>query len=491
MARGKADAWACQRRFELPDSAKAMRPDGLAGCWFDRLIEARAEALGADWLPGMASNLKGRFAAEMLEAERVSLTLFLGLSGRLPAITDDPGLNGLEEILTPLRPHIRDPQAFAELARMLCMTLAEPLAQAIDTEISAGKGSPSVLQLDDKTSPPKVSQTDDDDTTATSRGETATGDAVPDLPPALAWDYRIFSREHDRLLSPEDLAGSVALLQWRAALDQRVSSYQHWVARLAHRLQRQILERQRRNWAFDQESGVIDGRRLTRLACRTDQPSIFKLESESPFRKTAVTLLLDNSGSMRGHSIEITAMTADILARTFERCGIKVEILGYTTAPSRNNPVTQAWIDAGQPSGVGRINALRLMVYKAMDQPWRRARMGLGLMLDEALLQENIDGEALAFAAQRLLMRPEPRKMLIVISDGAPMEPDTLIANSRDYLERHLHQVVAWIQNKTAIELHAIGIGHDVTRFYPSSALVREVDQLGPVLIDKLSRWLD
>jgi cobalamin biosynthesis protein CobT len=487
VVRGAADAWACHRRFRMPESAAALRPEGVAGAWFDRLTEARAEVLGGDWLPGLASNLAYRQASEMAGSGLSSLTFYLGLSGQLPKDAVDCALG---EALDALRDQLLVPLSFANLARSLSMALAATPTEAVDVLCDASSAMPSSLKEGEAEQPPQTMPWNGDSTTQTS-SVSMTGEAVPALPAEVSGDYRIFSTQYDRLLCPEDIAAPEALQQWRSILDRRVRPYQHWVARLAHRLQRRLLARQRRDWAFDQETGYIDGRRLARLVSRADQAALFKCERDSPFRETAVTLLLDNSGSMRGQPIALTAMTTDILARTFERCHIKVEILGYTTAPSQNNPVTEAWKAVGRPAGAGRLNCLRLMIYKAMDTPWRQARRGLGLMLDDTLLQENVDGEALALAAQRLLRRSESRKVLIVISDGVPMEPDTLTANPRDYLEQHLNEVVTWIRTKTLIEMHAIGIGHDVSRFYPSAALVREVEQLGPVLIDKLSRWLD
>ncbi|CAK0769211.1 cobaltochelatase CobT [Gammaproteobacteria bacterium] len=234
----------------------------------------------------------------------------------------------------------------------------------------------------------------------------------------------------------------------------------------------------------------LDPSRLASFVANPCNIQVFRMEEDGPFRQTVVTLLLDNSGSMRGHPITVAALTADILARALERCGIKVEVLGYTTTDWKGGAPAREWEHAGRPPNPGRLNALRHIVYKGMDVPWRRARRSLGLMLKDGLLKENIDGEALWWACQRLVGRPEPRRILIVISDGAPMDKVTLAANPRDYLDRHLHQVVDWIEKNTNLELHAIGIGHQVARYYRNSVSLRNVDELGTVLVERFKAWL-
>jgi len=259
---------------------------------------------------------------------------------------------------------------------------------------------------------------------------------------------------------------------------------------MAHQLQRLLLARQCRYWSQDHDDGHLDPSRLAPLIAAPTRAQVFRIEEESSFPRTCVTLLLDNSGSMRGHPITVAALTADILARALERCGIPVEILGYTTANWQDNAAAKAWEQEGHVADPGRLNALRHIIYKAMDTPWRRARRDLGLLLQDGLLKENIDGEAVAWAAQRLLRRPETRRLLIVVSDGAPMDKATHAANPRGYLDRHLHEVIAWLEKNTDIELRAIGIGHQVGRYYRHAIQLRNVDELGTVLVQRLGDWL-
>jgi cobaltochelatase CobT len=277
----------------------------------------------------------------------------------------------------------------------------------------------------------------------------------------------------------------------RAYLDKQLSSLQGVVSRLANRLQRRLLAQQSRAWEFDLEEGTLDPARLTRVIIDdmrgTFAPLSFKREKDTNFRDTVVTLLIDNSGSMRGRPITVAATCADILARTLERCGVKVEILGFTTKAWKGGQSREAWLQAGKPANPGRLNDLRHVIYKSADAPWRRARRNLGLMMREGLLKENIDGEALDWAHQRLLGRSEQRKILMMISDGAPVDDTTLSVNSGNYLERHLRQVIEQIENRSPVELIAIGIGHDVTRYYKRAVTIVDAEELGGVMTEKLA----
>jgi cobaltochelatase CobT len=259
------------------------------------------------------------------------------------------------------------------------------------------------------------------------------------------------------------------------------------VARLANRLQRRLMAQQNRSWEFDLEEGVLDSARLPRIVIDPQQPLSFKREKDTEFRDTVVTLLIDNSGSMRGRPITVAATCADILARTLERCGVKVEILGFTTRAWKGGQSREAWLQAGKPAAPGRLNDLRHLIYKSADAPWRRARKNLGLMMREGLLKENIDGEALDWAHQRLLGRHEQRRILMMISDGAPVDDSTLSVNSGNYLERHLRYVIDEIENRSPIELIAIGIGHDVTRYYRRAVTIVDAEELGGAMTDKLA----
>ena len=277
----------------------------------------------------------------------------------------------------------------------------------------------------------------------------------------------------------------------RAYLDQQLVHLQSAVTKLANRLQRRLMAQQSRSWDFDQEEGLLDAARLARVIVNPAHSLSYKAERETEFRDTVVTLLLDNSGSMRGRPISIAAICADILARTLERCGVKVEILGFTTRAWKGGQSREKWLSEGRPPHPGRLNDLRHIVYKQADEPWRRARRNLGLMMREGLLKENIDGEALLWAHNRLIGRVEERKILMVISDGAPVDDSTLSVNSGTYLERHLRQVIGWIEGRSPIELIAIGIGHDVTRYYSRAVTIMDAEQLGGAMIEQLASLFD
>jgi cobaltochelatase CobT len=270
-------------------------------------------------------------------------------------------------------------------------------------------------------------------------------------------------------------------------LDQQLSHLQSVIARLANRLQRRLMAKQTRSWEFDLEEGILDAARLSRIATNPTYPLSYKREKDTDFRDTVVTLLIDNSGSMRGRPISVAAMSADILARTLERCNVKVEILGFTTRAWKGGQAREKWLAAGKPANPGRLNDLRHIIYKPADAPWRRARRSLGLMLREGILKENIDGEALIWAHGRLLARPEQRRILMVISDGAPVDDSTLSVNPGNYLEKHLRQTIEMIEGRSPVELVAIGIGHDVTRYYSRAVTIVDAEQLGGTVMEQLA----
>ena len=303
--------------------------------------------------------------------------------------------------------------------------------------------------------------------------------------------YRVFTTAYDETIDAAELCDPNELERLRSLLDQQLTALSSVVARLANKLQRRLMAQQNRSWAFDLEEGVLDTARLTRIITDPTSPLSFKAESESPFRDTVVTLLLDNSGSMRGRPIMVAAVCADILARTLERCGVKVEILGFTTRAWKGGQSREAWITAGKPAHPGRLNDLRHIIYKSADAPWRRAKKNLGLMMREGLLKENIDGEALTWAHERLKARPEARQILMVISDGSPVDDSTQSANAALYLDKHLRQVIEEIESRSPVELIAIGIGHDVTRWYRRAVTIVDVEQLGGVMIEKLAELFD
>jgi cobaltochelatase CobT len=304
-------------------------------------------------------------------------------------------------------------------------------------------------------------------------------------------DYRPFTAKFDETVGAEELCEAEELDRLRSYLDKQLAHLQGVVARLANRLQRRLMAQQNRSWEFDLDEGILDPARLARIVIDPMHPLSFKREKETNFRDTVVTLLLDNSGSMRGRPITVAATCADILARTLERCGVKVEILGFTTRAWKGGQSREAWLAAGKSPNPGRLNDLRHIIYKSADAPWRRARKNLGLMMREGLLKENIDGEALDWAHKRLLARTEQRKILMMISDGAPVDDSTLSVNAGNYLERHLRWVIEDIETRSPVELIAIGIGHDVTRYYRRAVTIVDAEELGGAMTDKLAELFD
>jgi len=299
--------------------------------------------------------------------------------------------------------------------------------------------------------------------------------------------YRAFSTGYDEVVDAHALCEADELARLRYQLDQQLANLETVVSRLANRLQRRLMAKQTRSWHFDLDEGLLDSGRLSRVVVDPMHPLSFKQEQQTEFRDTVVSLLIDNSGSMRGRPISVAAMSADILARTLERCGVKVEILGFTTRAWKGGMSREKWVTQGRTRNPGRLNDLRHIIYKAADQPWRRSRRNLGLMLREGLLKENIDGEALLWAHHRLLARREERRILMVISDGAPVDDATLSANPGNYLERHLRDVIGYIENGSPVELTAIGIGHDVTRYYRRAVTLVDAEELGGAMMQNLA----
>jgi len=305
------------------------------------------------------------------------------------------------------------------------------------------------------------------------------------------FDYKVFTDRFDEVISAPELCDDEELTRLRAYLDSQLTGLQGVVTRLANRLQRRLMAQQNRSWDFDQEEGLLDAARLARVVVSPGHSLSYKIERDVEFKDTVVTLLIDNSGSMRGRPISIAAISADVMARTLERCGVKVEILGFTTRAWKGGQSREAWLAEGKPANPGRLNDLRHIVYKQADEPWRRARRNLGLMMREGLLKENIDGEALLWAHSRLLARPEDRRILMVISDGAPVDDSTLSVNKAGYREIHLRKVIDWIERLSPVQLVAIGIGHDVTRYYKKAVTIMDAEQLGGTIIEQLADLFD
>ena len=300
--------------------------------------------------------------------------------------------------------------------------------------------------------------------------------------------YKIFTNEYDEIANAEKLENDDEITRLRKNLDQQLTNLQNLISKLANKLQRQLLAKQNRSWEFDLEEGVLDASKLSRVIIDPFHSLSYKMEKEIEFKDTIVTLLIDNSGSMRGRPISVAAICADILSRTLERCSVKVEILGFTTKNWKGGKSREKWALKNKPANPGRLNDLRHIIYKSADKPWRQSKKNLGLMLKEGLLKENIDGEALLWAFKRIATRKEERKILMVISDGAPVDDSTLSVNSGDYLEKHLKQTVKWIEENSDIEILAIGIGHEVTRYYKKAVKIADVQELGDVMINQLTR---
>ena len=305
---------------------------------------------------------------------------------------------------------------------------------------------------------------------------------------ALKEKYKIFTDNYDEVKNAEELENNEEILRLRKSLDQQLTNLQSLIAKLANKLQRQLLAKQNRSWEFDLEEGMLDASKLSRVVVNPFHSLSYKMEKETEFKDTVVTLLIDNSGSMRGRPISVAAICADILSRTLERCSVKVEILGFTTKNWKGGKSREEWNSKNKPKNPGRLNDLRHIIYKSADKPWRQSKKNLGLMLKEGLLKENIDGEALLWAFKRISSRKEERKILMVISDGAPVDDSTLSVNSGDYLEKHLKQTVKWIEENSNIEILAVGIGHDVTRYYKKAIKITDVQELGDVMINQLTK---
>ena len=538
--RGLADQMALRLGHHDEAAHARLRPHSPeSAAIFEALEQARTDAIGANALGGVRANLAAALESEIerkglnrvQDRARVPMADILGLLARERLTGDAPpdGAKALVDLfradiesraggeLDKLLGAIDDQAAFGRLARAILRDL--DMADAADADESEaedgeeepegnegegqegeqGEGEqapPERVQLSDQQSDSadaEMVQVDDMEMSEDSDEASELGDAAKTSRPEVKDPghpeppYKVFTTSHDEVVGAPDLCEPEELERLRAYLDQQLSSLSSVVSRLANRLQRRLLAKQNRAWTFDLEEGILDTSRLTRVVVDPTAPLSFKEEKDMDFRDTVVTLLLDNSGSMRGRPIMVAAVCADILARTLERCGVKVEILGFTTRAWKGGLSRDDWIKEGKPPQPGRLNDLRHIVYKAADEPWRRARKNLGLMMREGLLKENIDGEALVWAHQRLMGRPEQRHILMVISDGAPVDDSTLSVNSGHYLERHLRTVIAEIEQNSPVELLAIGIGHDVTRYYRRAVTIVDVEQLGGVMTENLA----
>ena len=538
--RGAADSAALRLRYhdDLVHS-KRVPASPLARAVFDAVEQARVEALGARRMAGVAANLDAmldeqyrrqgferiteRTDSTMAEAVRLLTREALTKTRPPPAarrVVDlwRPWLEGrIGKDFGELDRTILDQDAYARATRKLLRDLDLELGESDDEaeseeqggeeaageNQSEGEGAASGAQDSPDGSPTEGEAEDAQDAAEAGEGDIMPGSSDDDpgrpgrpgqMPrgrPDETAVYRRFSTIFDEVIDADKLCDTDELSRLRHLLDQQLSHLQSVIARLANRLQRRLMAKQTRAWEFDLEEGLLDAARLSRVVANPILPLAYKRERETEFRDTVVTLLIDNSGSMRGRPITVAAMSGDILARTLERCGVKVEILGFTTRAWKGGQARERWISAGKPQNPGRLNDLRHIVYKSADSPWRRSRRNLGLMLREGILKENIDGEALIWAHERLRARSEQRRILMVISDGAPVDDSTLSVNPGNYLEKHLREVIHDIERLGEVELTAIGIGHDVTRYYRRAVTIVDAEQLGGVMLERLAELFD
>ena len=540
--RGQADALALKLRYHDADLHARQMPGGeMARRIYNEIEQVRVEVLGGRRMKGVAANLEVALEercrgqafnrvneyADVPVPEVIGLMVREKLTGQAPpdAIRDlvDQWRDWVDaragKDLAALDRYIGDQEAYARALNRLIMDLALGEEDSLDgaEEDASGEGDEDTAETEtegmetsgsDSTEiADGESRTGEDDDAEQSAGDAAdemsAGDGQP-IPPGMRrlpqgrWSndqerppYRAFTTAFDEVVEAGELCDATELARLRGHLDQQLAHFHSVIGRLANRLQRKLLAKQTRAWEFDLDEGILDAGRLARVIVNPSYSLSFKQEKETDFRDTVVTLLIDNSGSMRGRPITLAAMSTDILARTLERCGVKVEILGFTTRAWKGGQARERWLSAGKPAAPGRLNDLRHIVYKSADSPWRRTRKNLGLMLREGLLKENIDGEALLWAHQRLIARPEQRRILMVISDGAPVDDSTLSVNTGNYLENHLRAVIDWIETTSPVELVAIGIGHDVTRYYRRAVTVVDAEQLGGAMTEKLSELFD
>ena len=547
IVRGHADSMALRLACHDANVHKRLAPKGQeARTIFDAVEQARVESIGARRMEGVAANLgamledryhRGAYAEVTDRADApLEEAVALMVRERLSGLKIPPAGQKIVELWRPiiesragreldqLNESIENQRAFSKVVHKMLASLDMMEQEALDhddtgeeagdeepndkpqeaegdseesesgsaMEMESAEGADDDLEegeMDSAEAPagdfPDDGEEGDADEASESKRQQTT--AIQDM----RGDYKAFTTKFDEVILAEDLCEPEELERLRAYLDKQLQNMSSIVARLANRLQRRLMAQQNRAWEFDLEEGMLDPARLSRVIIDPQQPLSFKREKDTNFRDTVVTLVLDNSGSMRGRPISVAASCADILARTLERCGVKVEILGFTTRAWKGGQSREAWLQSGKPVNPGRLNDLRHIIYKSADAPWRRARRNLGLMMREGLLKENIDGEALDWAHQRLLGRPEQRRILMMISDGAPVDDSTLSVNPGNYLERHLRRVIEEIETRSPVELIAIGIGHDVTRYYRRAVTIVDAEELGGAMTEKLAELFD
>ncbi|MBU2935355.1 MULTISPECIES: cobaltochelatase subunit CobT [Pacificibacter] len=548
IARGTADALALRHKFHNDSTFNRYAPQGqMAFDIYDALETARVEAVGARHMPGTSKNIDAKIGNDAMRrgydgvksTDDAPLAQAMGYymrhltTGRdLPAGAQNVmeiWRNFIEQQTTgafdDLDSFLDDQRAFARLARRLIEDLGygdqlgddpDELDSDEDQNAENGEDQDDVEsegedqeQEDDQDAAPESAQEEQQDASeaTVSSDDMAQEEYADEMempneeaeaePPQQAPvsdadpNYQVFSTKYDEEITAEDLAEPAELERLRAYLDQQLEPLKGAVSRLANKLQRRLQAQQNRSWEFDLEEGTLDAGRLARVIANPTTPLSFKHEKDTEFRDTVVTILLDNSGSMRGRPISIAAICADVLSRTLERCSVKVEVLGFTTRAWKGGQSREEWLAHGRPQMPGRLNDLRHIIYKNADAPMRRTRANLGLMMKEGLLKENIDGEALEWAHRRMMARPEARKILMVISDGAPVDDSTLSVNPANYLEKHLRDVIELVEKRKQVELIAVGIGHDVTRYYERAVTITDVEQLAGAMTEQLASLFD
>ncbi|NCO03015.1 MAG: cobaltochelatase subunit CobT [Alphaproteobacteria bacterium] len=550
LIRGASDAKALRLKYHQKDLHLKNTPlDLTAKTAFDALEQARCEAIGANKMPGVLHNLGevlndkcAKLGYQRLQSREDSnigdaLHAMARIAMTGEAIPENaqtlikkwkPWLDEKlgADSLTALKNAIHDQEAYAKASKNMLINLGllAPNDEEGDHQLDAQTDQNGEGESDDNNSDTDNQEQGDSQAKGEALDSTQDNEAHGDADSQSMEDigeedfggdsaqdqggearerkgehfshdpegrYHIYTRQFDEIIAAEDLADPEELTRLRALLDQQLQSVQGVVSKLANRLQRKLMAQQQRSWQFDLEEGVLDASKLTRIITGADVPRAFKAEKQTEFRDTVVSILIDNSGSMRGRPIAIAALCADILSRTLERCGVKVEILGFTTHAWKGGKARDLWIDNGRPPFPGRLNDIRHIIYKGADTPLRRSRKNLGLMLKEGLLKENIDGEALVWAHNRLSRRAEQRKILMVISDGAPVDDSTLSVNPANILETDLRNVIAWMEQVKQVELTAIGIGHDVTRYYSRAMTISDADALASALVSRLEKLFD
>jgi len=539
--RGMGDEFALRLRYHDDAVHERRAPrGGPAQEMFQWIEEARIAAIGSLRMEGVARNLDASLETQCQQAafdtitveSEAPLSVAVGLLVRqqLTGRPLPPSAENLVQFwrdyveqnagteIASLKDLLMDQAQFAEVCRSIIADLGMAADLEEPPELDDSQDDTETVDesadSDSELSPEDVVLDDDSPAEEDAEGESSMmemdtdldmdelgADAEPEEAPQqlpdeagrirVDVDYQCFTQEFDEIIRAEELCEPDELIRLRQLLDQQLVSLQHATAKLANRLQRRLMAKQNRTWEFDLEEGVLDAGRLAQVVVDPMNPLAYKQEKEMKFRDTVVTILIDSSGSMRGRSITIAAMCADILGRTLERCSVKVEILGFTTRAWRGGQSRERWINEGKPSNPGRLNDLRHILYKGADDTWQRSRRNLGLMMREELLKENIDGEALIWAHNRIVTRPEQRKVLMVISDGLPVDNSTLLVNPSNYLEQHLKYAIDMVENYSPVELIAIGIGHDVTHHYSRAVTITDAEQLGGAMTDQLAELFD